>query len=97
MGGKVRSLILVPFINGKQLILLGSVLMHRFYDEKILTFGKLTSTLLPVTFPSSIFLLTLTGLGLAKRAAKISFKPHFTRNRTSGWQSNNIFPRLAGC
>jgi len=34
--------------------------------------------------------------GLAQRAAKFLFKPHFTRNRRSGWQSNNIFPRLAG-
>jgi len=28
---------------------------------------------------------------------KFSLKPHFTNNRRSGWRTNNIIPRLAGC
>jgi len=39
--------------------------------------------------------LTKPGVGITCR--KKSFKPHVTSNRTFRWQSNNIFPRLAGC
>ena len=42
-------------------------------------------------------LLTLTSLGVGITCRNFLFKPHFTRKRRSGWQSNNIFPRLAGC
>ena len=32
-----------------------------------------------------------------KNGVTLKFKPQFTRNRRSGWQSNSIFPRLAVC
>ena len=41
--------------------------------------------------------LTLTSPGVDITCRKTSFKPRFTSNRTPRWQSNNIFPRLAGC
>lgn len=30
-------------------------------------------------------------------ACLFSFKPPFTGERRSGWQTNNVFPRLVGC